>query len=206
MAGTSPFWREQNRIIVSWHNNSLKPTACSSGLVPPLCTGTKSKKKQINMNKSTDVVEKKMPPLDIEIAEYTQISEMAKQHASYRFTMFGFFVTLSTAIIGASGWLLISQKNILACCVVAFFGLCTSVAAIMIDRRTMQLYNQCEQHARSVEETWRNRWSFPQTTGIYTALATGERSRVVNHGIPIRFLYLMSGILCILLVVYALFA
>lgn len=33
----------------------------------------------------------KQTPPEVEISEYMQMSEMAKQHATYRFTMFGFF-------------------------------------------------------------------------------------------------------------------
>jgi hypothetical protein len=105
------------------------------------------------------------------LAEYEQAGEMARLHANYRFTVFGYFVTLVGALAGASYLLYRDDKKLLSIGT-SILGIAMCVVMRAIDKRTMRLYFACESHAAEIEASWRKKISteLSPASGIYAKL------------------------------------
>jgi hypothetical protein len=138
------------------------------------------------------------------IAEYEQAGEMARQHASYRFTMFGFFVTIITAHFAAGGWLVFDKYEPLAGAVVSVFGALVTVVAIAVDARTWRLYKASVEYSRQLEDKWPGGGEYDHR-GFFNHLETtiGDAGGI-RHTHALNALYIAAFLGSVGLIIYAL--
>jgi hypothetical protein len=141
------------------------------------------------------------------IAQYEQAGEMARQHASYRFTMFGFFVTIITALFAAGGWLLFEKCEYITAAVVSGFGAIVAAVAIAVDARTWELYKASQEYCEKLEKKWpggeeEGPGGFFNYLGAEIAKAKGLAS--IRHTFALNALYYVSILGSVLLIIYAL--
>jgi hypothetical protein len=141
------------------------------------------------------------------LAEYQEVGQMARLHGGYRFTMFGFLATLLSALAAGTYWLSMNNRHCLAL-LARVVGIVISSLAVLIDRRSMQLYDICEEHAAQIELLWRStapqgadvRW--PER-GVYSKLRTSRRWWFESHTFAFQTLYFVSLLAFVLLALSA---
>jgi len=146
--------------------------------------------------------------------------DIYKHHTGYRFTIFGFFVTVMLAVNGAIFYVISSEKAYAAGVAAAILATVIVILAITMDRRTVQLYEICLRHARHIEEGhFFKKGHIPKEyKSILTVIEEADPVSITNafrdtltrmrnfefgrHTLSIRILYILSLLSCWFTVLY----
>jgi hypothetical protein len=122
--------------------------------------------------------------------DYQLTADIYKHFTGYRFTMFGFFVTVMLAINGAAFYVLSAEKTCVLGFLLVLVAILIAMLAISMDIRTVSLYELCVEHARCIEKI---HFCNKPYKGILSVIEAEEnRPRwIQKHKTSIRTLYIL---------------